>query len=185
MIAAQSYSRDWILSQARLIGKADPNLVELIIYAFTLLEQMAYHKLDFVFKGGTSLLLLLPEPKRFSTDIDIICSTDRADIEVILTNICRSSSFTRWELDKRRSYKPGIPKAHYKLIFESGLDGKEKEIMLDILFEKTYYPELISAEIKLPWLLTTGYNLRVTIPSINSMLGDKLCAFAPDTIGVP
>lgn len=185
MITKQSYTKEWILSQVKTIGKADPNLVELVIYAFTLLEQLALNKIDFVFKGGTSLLLLLPEPKRFSTDIDILCTIGQKDIESVLDNICKHSFFTHWTLDDRRSYKPGIPKAHYKLFFVSELDAKEKEIMLDILIEKPDYPELLQSVIELPWLLSEGEPLRVSVPTVNAILGDKLCAFAPGTIGVP
>lgn len=185
MITNESYTKEWILLQSKTIGKADPNLVELVIFAFTLLEQLVINNLNFVFKGGTALLLLLPEPKRFSTDIDILCLAGQKDIEAILENICKNSAFTRWELDDRRSYRPGIPKAHYKLFFTSQLDEKEKEIMLDILFEKPDYPEMVEKEIKLPWLHAEGNPLLVTIPTANSILGDKLCAFGPETIGVP
>jgi len=185
MISKESFGKEWILSQSKTIGKADPNLVELVIYAFTLLEKLVTHKLDFVFKGGTALLLLLPELKRFSTDIDILCTADKNKIETILESICNDSVFNRWELDDRRSYQPGIPKAHYKFFFTSNLDGKEKEIMLDILFEKPDYPEFVKKEIKLNWFQTEGAPLSVTIPSVDSILGDKLCAFGPNTIGVP
>lgn len=185
MINPQSCSKEWILSQSKSTGKADPNLIELVIYAFNLLELLIVHKLQFVFKGGTSLLLLLKEPKRFSTDIDILCTASQKQIEAILEEICKTSVFSRWALDDRRSYKPGIPKAHYKLFFISELDSKEKEIMLDVLIEKPDYPEIISKEIKLNWLQTEGEHILVSVPSTDAILGDKLCAFAPDTIGVP
>jgi hypothetical protein len=185
MISPQSYTKEWILSQVKTIGKADPNLLEMVIYAFSLLEQLVAGKLEFVFKGGTSLLLLLPEQKRFSTDIDILSTAERKDIEVLLEQICKTSVFSRWELDDRRSYKPGIPKAHYKLFFTSGLDDKEKHIMLDIVFENPSYPEMLTKQISLPWFQIDGDPLIVSVPSPNAILGDKLCAFAPNTIGVP
>jgi predicted nucleotidyltransferase component of viral defense system len=185
MITQESFSKEWILSQSKTIGKADPNLVELMIHAFSLLEKLVVNKLDFVFKGGTALLLLLPELKRFSTDIDILCTVEKKDIESILDKICTDSVFSRWELDNRRSYQPGIPKAHYKLFFTSDIDGKEKELMLDILFETPDYPELVEKEIKLKWLKSDGIQLLVTIPSVDAILGDKLCAFGPNTVGVP
>jgi len=36
------------------------------------LEVLCRVKMPFIFKGGTSLLILLDEPRRLSTDIDII-----------------------------------------------------------------------------------------------------------------
>ena len=54
--------------------RGDPKLVEKVVYAFGLLEQLKQAGLDFIFKGGTSLLLLTDPPSRFSIDIDIIFS---------------------------------------------------------------------------------------------------------------
>lgn len=71
--------------------------------------------MDFIFKGGTSLVLLMDKPLRFSVDIDIIIgpSITRDVLEEYLSKIAVSSEFIRMELDERRSYKGGIPKAHY------------------------------------------------------------------------
>ena len=44
------------------------------ILAFYLLEKLIETNVEFIFKGGTSLILLLEETKRFSTDIDILIS---------------------------------------------------------------------------------------------------------------
>ena len=43
-----------------------------------LLEALARTELPFVFKGGTSLMLLLDSPKRLSVDIDIVVPSDVA-----------------------------------------------------------------------------------------------------------
>ena len=53
-------------------SKRDPGLIERTIYAFGLLDALCEVGLPFVFKGGTSLMLLLKKPRRLSTDIDII-----------------------------------------------------------------------------------------------------------------
>ncbi len=71
MIDQQIYTKDYIQSLTDDI-KADRNLVERSLYAFGLLEALSRVKLPFIFKGGTCLLLLLNNPKRLSTDIDII-----------------------------------------------------------------------------------------------------------------
>ncbi len=49
--------------------------------------------LNIVFKGGTSLMSLLKEGKRFSIDIDIICKEDRGSLENILDKVTESSMF--------------------------------------------------------------------------------------------
>jgi len=70
MINIDSLSADWIAEKRKKYSK-DPNLMESMIYALYLVEQLKMTDLDFVFKGGTSLILLMPKPKRFSVDIDI------------------------------------------------------------------------------------------------------------------
>lgn len=52
--------------------KKDPALLERVLYAFGLLEAIAQVGMPFVFRGGTCLMLLLDQPMRLSTDIDII-----------------------------------------------------------------------------------------------------------------
>lgn len=58
MIDQQIYTREYIQSLTDDI-KADRNLVERSLYAFSLLEALSRVKLPFIFKGGTCLLLLL------------------------------------------------------------------------------------------------------------------------------
>lgn len=53
-------------------SKRDPGLLEKVLYAFGLLEALRRVELPFIFKGGTSLLLILDKPRRLSTDVDII-----------------------------------------------------------------------------------------------------------------
>ena len=71
MITKENYSEEHI-RELQKKSKSDPGLIERTLYAFGLLEALEKVGLNFIFKGGTCLLLLLPEPKRFSTDIDIV-----------------------------------------------------------------------------------------------------------------
>ena len=129
--------------------------MEAMIYALYLLENLKITDLEFIFKGGTSLLLLLDQPKRFSIDIDIILkpSVTKEILESHLSKISTSSAFTGMELDKRRSYQEGLPKAHYKFFYDSNVGTKDREgnvisnpqreILLDIVFEENPYPETV------------------------------------------
>jgi len=62
MILAESFKKEWIYSHRVKAGfeKINPVIAEKMIYALALVEGLAGTKLDFVFKGGTSLILLLP-----------------------------------------------------------------------------------------------------------------------------
>ena len=196
MIKVESLSSEWVTEKRKKFVK-DPAIMESMIHALYLLERLKFTGLDFIFKGGTSLVLLLDQPKRFSVDIDIIVnpSIKKDKLEDYLSNIVKQSEFIRMELDERRSYKAGIPKAHYKFIFNSSVSTKnkkgdvisnpEREILLDIVFAENHYPTLVNRPIQTEWLMQEGESLVVKIPDINSIIGDKLTAFAPNTTGVP
>lgn len=196
MIDLKTLSADWIAEKRKKYSK-DPTLMESMIYALYLLEQLQLSGLNFIFKGGTSLILLMKEPKRFSVDIDIIVSPkiNREKLEKYLSKIEETSAFTRMELDEKRSYQGDIPKAHYKFLYNSNFANKnqqgevisnpEREILLDILFAENHYPALIEIPLETEWILQTDKSVSVTTPDINSILGDKLTAFAPNTTGIP
>ena len=116
MIAEETYQINWIKNISSGIGKrGDPKILEKVIYAFILLEQLRKQRLNLIFKGGTSLLLTIPKPRRFSIDIDIITLEQKAKIEEILDNIIKDSPFTRWESDNNRTNYVDAPVIHYKL----------------------------------------------------------------------
>jgi len=185
MIKDHCFTEEWLeqFKKQKAHKRIDKIILEKMIYALHLLERITSIGLDFVFKGGTSLVLLLEEENRFSIDIDIICNIQRKELEAILNKVIDSSNFIEWELDKRRSYKPGVPKAHYKFTFDTRIQGSGT-ILLDILLEKPIYPELVERPIVTKWI-ETDVSTIVTMPSINSITGDKLTAFAPNTIGIP
>lgn len=186
MISPESFSLEWINShrQNKKFSRINPPVVEKMIYALALVEAMVRHKLQFIFKGGTSLVILLPEPKRFSVDIDIITDHSKHELEAAFNAIVAEGQFKKWELDAPRSYRKGVPKAHYFFYFDSKLNQEAGYILLDILFEAHRYPVLKSPAIRSSWLTGTGEAFTVQTPSIESILGDKLTAFAPHTTGV-
>ena len=93
-----------------------------MIHALSLLQQLKAHGLNFTFKGGTSLVLLLAKSRRFSVDIDILTTQSRAEVEAVLDKVVAYSHFNKWDLQNRRSYKEGVPKAHYEITYESSLN---------------------------------------------------------------
>ena len=186
MIKKSCFSKEWIYSfrNQPKFRKLDYVSLEKMILALSLVEQIQLKNLNFIFKGGTSLALLFNEPKRFSIDVDIVTSEDIKSISEILKIICEDSRFIKFELDERRSFNNGIPKAHYKLHFNSNIDGAENYILLDVLFEKNLYPKIQEVEVKNVFLETEGKQTIVNVPTIDSITGDKLTAFAPHTIGI-
>jgi hypothetical protein len=189
MIKDTTYEREWIIGIAKKLSKsADPKMLEKVIYAFTLLEQLRTHNIDLIFKGGTCLLLLLDPPRRFSIDIDIITETSAKDLETALDNIVAESPFTKWIGDNDRKHVIDAPVAHYKLYYSSQVDQNQKfgeePILLDVLFTPNPYPKTKTTAIEHLWLETEGDPVTVTVPVPEAILGHKLTAFAPNTTGI-
>ncbi len=179
MISPQSRAPEWIMGIRKGSRGSDPILVEKMIMALTLVEELRLSSLDFIFKGGTSLLLL-GEPRRFSIDLDILL-TQKTDLEKAFHAITAMSVFPRFEENRR----PGeLPKQHYKFFFNSVIEAKESHILLDILFEGNPYPRLQDVKLESPLVSTEGKATKVACPTVEGLLGDKLTAFAPHTTGI-
>lgn len=164
-------------------SKRDPALIERTIYAFGLLEAIARVGMPFVFKGGTCLMLLLKHPQRLSTDIDIIVEPG-TDVEDYIEKASKIFPFVRYE-EQIRKGKNSIEKRHFKFTYDSPVNGKEFYVLLDVLYDENHYERVVECEIKNELLITEAEMLKVKIPSIESILGDKLTAFAPHTTGIP
>ena len=187
MIKEHCFTEEWLdaFKKQKEHKRIDKAILEKMIYALHLLERIKDNGLDFIFKGGTSLVLLLEEGNRFSIDIDIICNTDRETLEKILSKVVDSSNFKSFELDEHRSYKAGVPKAHYSFAFDSTTKGKYSgTILLDVLIEDSIYPELTEKPVQTKWIETEG-ETNISLPTIDAITGDKLTAFAPNTVGIP
>ena len=92
MILPESLYADWINSNREKFH-ADPIIIEKVIRALVLLEALQFVGLNFIFKGGTSLMLMIQEPRRFSIDIDIILENKEQDIETLLEKVVASTDF--------------------------------------------------------------------------------------------
>ena len=180
MISAQSRTVEWIMGIREVSRGRDPILIEKMIMALTLVEELRLSGLDFIFKGGTSLILLLGTPQRFSIDIDIILPKRLSPNEKFQT-VIEKGTFHRYE-ENRRSGE--LPKQHYKFFFNSVIGSKESHILLDILFEENPYSRLQEVKLQSPLLATEGKITRITCPTVEGLLGDKLTAFAPHTTGI-
>lgn len=187
MIDKHCLSLEWLQEKRKGYTKADPSIMEKVIFALYLLQRIKIAGFPFVFKGGTSLLLLLSEPARFSVDIDIIVPQNlkREALEEYLKRVIEADVFSGMTLDEKRSYRGKIPKAHYKFGYKSPYSGKDQEILLDVLFEEHNYPSCVERPIRCEWIRLAADAQIVRTPDVNSIAGDKLTAFAPSTIGVP
>ena len=181
-----------IYNITKVVGNDKGKIIifEKYVYSLLLLEQLnklleGYH---YVFKGGTSILLLIQTSSRFSIDIDL--STDeslydkrdelekrfKSSIKPPFTNVTRDS-------DGRSHGGRMIKAAHYRLFYNSKYDTNENYVLLDIVFQTNSLrskPVIIDN----PVVIQDGEPLTVNTIEIDDLLGDKLTAFAPNTIGV-
>ena len=182
MITRENYYEPHI-RELQAASKGDPGLIERTLYAFGLLEALRQVGMDFTFKGGTSLLLLLSSPKRLSTDIDIVVEPG-TDVDGFIEKAGSIFPFTSMTEQERKG-KNDIVKRHFKFTYDSPIRRGPLYILLDVLFEENHYERLVEKRIENDLLLTEGENLIVRLPSVDCILGDKLTAFAPYTTGIP
>ena len=191
MINLNEISSEWLDRVSKKHRKADKILAEKVIRALLLLEGLVKQKLSFVFKGGTALMLHFNSTKRLSIDIDIILPNDsdsyrNKDLQSILDAIIKEQGFLRKELQHRNTSSK-IKKEHYKFFYTPlhKTNKDEEYVLLDILFEEINYVNLISLPIQSDFVPLIDKSLRVNVPSLEDILGDKLTAFAPNTTGIP
>jgi predicted nucleotidyltransferase component of viral defense system len=182
MIKKKCFQNNWIINKRQEMG-TDPILVEKAIYAFELLGDLIENGVDFIFKGGTGLMLLIPGFKRLSIDIDIMSKSDNESLNNAFNRIVKEGIFNRWEEDKRSlNYK--IIKRHLKFYYTSSIEKRDSYILLDIVQSNYSFLDTIKRSIVLP-LFEVEKEIKVIVSTINTYFGDKLTAFAPNTIGIP
>ena len=182
MLTRDNYGMDHI-QELRSKYKKDPGLLERVLYAFGLLEAIAQVGMPFIFKGGSCLMLMTDQPRRLSTDIDILVEPG-TDIDKYIMEAAKIFPFKTYE-EQKRIGKNQIEKRHFKFVYDSPLRNTEFYILLDVVFTESPYLITIEKGIENSLLWNEGKPVLVTIPSSDCILGDKLTAFAPHTTGVP
>lgn len=184
MIAEICFTAAWLERKRRELRGVDPTLLERALHAFALLGHLAESDLKFVFKGGTSLLLHVPVIRRLSIDIDILCAAPSSELDRILAEVATVPPFVHYEEDERGSR--GQPeRRHFKFFYTPLVAGNPASyILLDVVEESNVPHEVIAKPIT-PTLLEIRREIFVSVPTVESLLADKLTAFAPHTVGVP
>lgn len=184
MIAEICFTADWLERKRKELSGVDPAMLERALHAFALLGHLAESDLEFVFKGGTSLLLHVPRMRRLSIDIDILCSASAEVLDPILAEVATVPPFVSYEEDERGSR--GLPqRRHFKFYYTPLVPGNPAPyVLLDVVEEGDTPHEVVRKAIAPP-LLQIEREILVTVPTVESLLADKLTAFAPRTTGVP
>lgn len=166
------------------------DIYEKYVHSMKLLEQLdsLFADKHYVFKGGTSLLLLFKSSSRFSIDIDICMNESEFENVDALESFFKENikpPFIDVSRDKKRSSHGGrdIKATHYRFFYNPRYKTKENYVLLDVSFQNNSINGK-KCLIDNPSVIQIGDPLSVNTIEINDLLGDKLTAFAPNTIGV-
>ncbi len=185
MIKNETFTLEWVkkVNQEQQWNRKSDQFknLEKAIMALKLLEELKVNGIDFVFKGGTSLLLLLEKLYRFSVDIDIIIES-ADNYQEKFDDVCKDV-FVRWDEQVREG--DGNKTKHFRFYYKPFVDESEEGyILLDVYEGKSLYTKTQEISLKSPLLLTEDNPVVITVPMIDCILADKLTAFAPHTIGI-
>ena len=158
MISEQSYTKEWIDALSRKLEYNDKALIEKVIRALSLLEHLVQMGCPLVFRGGTSLMLILGESlHRASIDIDIICPPG-TDIEKYLVEMERHGFVNEKPISIAHSMRD-LPATHTKVYYEISYSSSSKlkeYIKLDVLYDECPYSKVLQTPIASPFLATYG-----------------------------
>lgn len=187
MISTESFSKEWILRRSEELRYNNKQLLEKVIRAFSLLEMLVDAGAPVIFKGGSSLLLILKDTlNRLSIDVDVICPPG-ADIRPYLKGLEEHGFMSIVPVRTEHGGKQ-LPADHFRSFYEVVFGGGEEDeafIRLDVLYEDNPYEQTQLLPIDSPFLIQKGDPLLVRVPSKEDILGDKLTAFGPETLGIP
>jgi len=112
--------------------------LEKAIFSLEYIAQLKKTGLDFIFKGGSAVQILLGDKwNRLSVDADICTTTPEKELDLILKNINRRFGDTNFQHDKRESELQG-PFVSYR-IRTPPLTDIQRTILLDAQLVKPEY----------------------------------------------
>jgi hypothetical protein len=162
---------------------ASSALAEQAVHCLELVAELSLSGLPFQFKGGNSLLLILPEPKRFSIDVDVASDSPREEIEAALGKIVSQFGvFSKWERRQHKT-KPWLPMTSYYLYYNSVFDPSPgTNIMFDVQMRRSAYKTELK-EVACGAVYKSSAKAELPLPS--SIISDKLLTLGPSTLGIP
>lgn len=164
-------------------GSAPAHLCELVVHCLELVSQLAHRGLDFRFKGGNSLLVLLEDPQRFSIDVDIVTTASKDELIALVGRVAEEcKAFERWEARQPKT-KPWLPMISFKLFFRSHYQSDDESyVMLDCVLQPPPY-EGVRRRVRCADIYAS--EIEVEVPSVSGLIGDKLLTLGPSTLGIP
>lgn len=102
--------------------------------------------------------------------------------DVLGKMVSASEWFDTMEEDPRHGK---IPKAHYKFLFASQFSKEPQYVLLDVVFTEHPYKKIVEKGLSNIPLFFADAKTVVRVPTPEGLLGDKMTAVSPKTIGIP
>lgn len=173
--------RPHLHSTLKEMGNVTKQTLEKSIRALALVTRLAESGLPFLFKGGTSLLLLLKRINRLSIDVDITCDLSPSELRPYFNRVLETGEFSKYEPGDGIE-EENLPLSSFVFIYQSIWDGKTDSIRLDVLREQQLFQHAKEILVTTPFFRPINPT-SVIVPTITELLADKLTAFAPHTLG--
>ena len=185
MIAPRCFQEPWVRKQAAALNARDLRTLEKNILALELVSRLRRSGLEFVFKGGTSLALLFDPVRRLSIDVDILSLEPIERLKTMLEQATTNRPpFTGYEHQVRRD-REAPPTIHFRIFYSSALDPAGlHSIQLDVIMAESPYADTEERVVQASFFEIEA-EVRITVPTVDCLLADKLACFAPATIGYP
>jgi hypothetical protein len=185
MISPRCFEETWIREQAAALRARDLRTLEKNILALELVSRLRREGLEFIFKGGTSLALFFDRVRRLSIDVDILSLEPIERLKAVLDQATTNRPpFTGYEHQERRD-REAPPTVHFKIPYTSALDpGGVHSIQLDVITAASPYAATEDKVVRATFF-EIEKEIKVTVPTADCLLADKLACFAPSTIGYP
>jgi len=154
--------------------------LEKSIFALEYVAQIQDAGLDFVFKGGSAVQILLGDRwNRLSVDVDICVDASKEKLTETLDTINRRFGGKGFSYIARREEILGSVPFYSFRVTTPPITEKGRVILLDAMGLKPDY-----ATLTVPLKSFYYYSsLNVTTPTIGAILGDKLSTIGPKTVG--
>jgi hypothetical protein len=185
MIAPRCFEDAWIREHAATLRARDLRTLEKNILAMELVSRLRREGLEFIFKGGTSLALFFDPVRRLSIDVDILSLEPIERLKTVLDQATTDRPpFIGYEHQEHRD-REAPPTVHFKIPYSSALDpGGVHSIQLDVITAASPYAATEEKVVRATFF-EIEEEVRVTLPTADCLLADKLACFAPSTIGYP
>jgi len=156
--------------------------LEKAIFSLEYLGQLRKEGLDFIFKGGSAIQVILRDKwTRLSADADICSNVSEKELLEIMDNIYQKFDKAAFSFKVRdRAIAGSIP--FYLYIFEApsiAVTGETRSCLLDVMGIK---PRYATTQLTLKTSFFDS-GMTVTTPTIGALLGDKLSTIGPNTMG--